>query len=32
MSAESIGAFIVCTNPDKPMVNAIIQSFCIEMI
>ena len=26
MLTENIGAFIVCTNPDKPVVNAIIKN------
>ena len=26
MSTENKGAFIVCTNPDKPVVNAIIKN------
>ena len=25
MSTENLGAFIVCANPDKPLVNAIIK-------
>ena len=26
MLTENIGAFTVCTNPDKPVVNAIIKN------